>query len=91
MKGAEEKNNDHLAAHLGKSVRNAHRIAGFMYIIELVYSISLKYLANFEHFPNYGKVTIEFVDRVQNLFAEHLIDQNGQKDVKKMGPTSPPD
>jgi hypothetical protein len=73
--GTEEKHNDHLAAHYGKSVLNAHRVVGSMYIIELAYSIGIKYLADFDRFPADGEVTTEFVVRVQKLSAEYLIDQ----------------
>ncbi|CAF3961459.1 unnamed protein product [Rotaria sp. Silwood1] len=77
-KSAAEKNNDHMAARFGKSVQNCHRIVGFLYIAELAYSIGLKYLVKYDHFPNNGKITIEFVDHIQTLFAEYLIDENNQ-------------
>jgi hypothetical protein len=59
-------------------VQTAHRIVGFMYIIELAYSVGIKYLATFDEFPADGEITVEFVDRVQKLFTEHLIDQDGE-------------
>jgi hypothetical protein len=76
--GTDEKHNDHLAAHLGKSVQNAHRVVGFMYIIELAYSIGIKYLGHFDEFPANGEVTVEFVDRIQKLSTEQLMGQDGE-------------
>ncbi|CAF1273080.1 unnamed protein product [Adineta steineri] len=78
LEGAAEEKNDHLAARLVKSVQNAHRIAGYLYIIELAYSVGFKYLSFYEHFPSDGKVTPGIVERVENLFTEYFLKQNGE-------------
>lgn len=62
-----------MAAHLGKSVQNCHRIVGFLYIAELAHSIGNKYLQKYHHFPSHGMITTDFVDRIQQLYAEHQI------------------
>lgn len=77
--GAAEKNNDHLAARLGKSVQNCHRIVGFLYIAELAHLIGNKYLQKYHNFPSNGKVTNEFVDRIDCLYIEHLTNNNTEE------------
>ncbi|CAF1543645.1 unnamed protein product [Adineta ricciae] len=73
------KDNDHLAARFGKSVQNAHRIVGFMYIIELAYAIGAEYLTIFEEFPIDGETSTEFVERIKEFSLKHLLDQHDQE------------
>ncbi|CAF1683434.1 unnamed protein product, partial [Rotaria magnacalcarata] len=73
---AAEKQNDHMAARLGKSVQNWHRIVGFLYIVELAHSFGIKYLEKYSSFPNNGEVTTDFIDDMQYIYAEYLINHN---------------
>ncbi|CAM4809958.1 unnamed protein product [Rotaria magnacalcarata] len=75
-RSAAEKGNDHLAARLGKCVQYAHRIVGFLYIIELSYLIGAKYLSSNGHFPINGTITKEFVDEVKILFNQQFSQYN---------------
>lgn len=61
-----------MAARLGKSVQNCHRLAGFLYIAELSYTIGITYLQKYHHFPSDGKITSNFIDRIEELYTEHL-------------------
>lgn len=73
FKGAAEKHNDHMAARLGKSVQNCHRIVGFLYIAELAHLISAQYLEKYDRFPSHGAINSEYVGRVQDLYAQHIL------------------
>jgi hypothetical protein len=64
-----------MSARFGKSVLNAHRVVGFLYIAELAFSIGIKYLEHYDHFPTSGKVTDEFIEQIQDLYANYLIDR----------------
>ncbi|CAF5165544.1 unnamed protein product, partial [Rotaria magnacalcarata] len=65
-----------MAARLGKSVQNWHRIVGFLYIVELVHSFGIKYREKYSSFPNNGEVTTDFIDDIQYIYAEYLINHN---------------
>ncbi|CAF2055499.1 unnamed protein product [Rotaria magnacalcarata] len=65
-----------MAARLGKSVQNWHRIVGFLYIVELAHSFGIKYLEKYSSFPNNGEVTTDFIDDMQYIYAEYLINHN---------------
>ncbi|CAF2102091.1 unnamed protein product [Rotaria magnacalcarata] len=75
-RSAAEKGNDHLAARLRKCVQYAHRIVGFLYIIELSYLIGAKYVSSNGHFPINGTITKEFVDEVKILFDQQFSQYN---------------
>lgn len=69
-----------MSARLGKSVQNAHRVVGFLYIIEVAFLIGEKYLKKYDCFPENGKIDNEFIHRLQSLFTEYFMHQTeGQK------------
>lgn len=69
-----------MSARLGKSVQNAHRIVGFLYIVEIAFLIGDKYLKKYDCFPKNGKIDNEFIDRLERLFTEYFMQQiEGEK------------
>lgn len=73
IEGDVKKSNDHLSARFGKSVQNAHRIVGFLYIVEIAFLIGDKYLKKYDCFPKDGKIDNEFIDRLELLFTDYFM------------------